>query len=125
MLLAGVAAIGTGGSIVALVPGLLLIGAGMGLAITPMTATVMAGVDAHHAGSALSGVLSTMQQVGNSLGVAVTGVIFFGALHGGFGVAFERSLAEIAGVLVVVAALTRLLPRPARRSGSSATQSTI
>jgi Na+/melibiose symporter-like transporter len=110
LLLASVAAVGTGGSIVALVPGLLLAGAGMGLAITPLTATVMAGADAERAG-ALSGVLSTMQQVGNALGVAVTGVIFFGALHSGFAPAFERSLAEIAALLVVVAAMTRLLPR--------------
>jgi Na+/melibiose symporter-like transporter len=113
ILLAGVAAIGTGGSVAALAPGLVVIGAGMGLAITPLTATVMSGVDPQRAG-ALSGVLSTMQQVGNSLGVAITGVIFFGALHGGFGPAFEVSLAEIAGVLVVVAALTRLLPRQER-----------
>src|SRR5262249_8146409 len=90
------------------------------LAITPLTATVMSGVDPQRAG-ALSGVLSTMQQVGNALGVGVTGVIFFGALHGGFGPAFELSLAEIAGVLVVVAAMTRLLPR----RESPATQSTI
>jgi EmrB/QacA subfamily drug resistance transporter len=110
LLLASVTAVGTGGSIVVLVPGLILAGAGMGLAITPLTATVMAGADAERAG-ALSGVLSTMQQVGNSLGVAVTGVIFFGALHSGFAPAFERSLAEIAALLLVVAAMTRLLPR--------------
>jgi EmrB/QacA subfamily drug resistance transporter len=110
LLLASVAVVGTGGSIVALVPGLVLAGAGKGLAITPLTATVMAGADAEHAG-ALSGVFSTTQQVGNALGVAVTGVIFFGALHSGFAPAFERSLAEIAGLLLVVAAMTRLLPR--------------
>ena len=33
-----------------------------------------------------------MQQVGNAIGVAVTGVIFFGALDGGFAHAFEVSL---------------------------------
>ena len=37
-----------------------------------------------------------MQQVGNALGVAVTGVIFFGALDGGFGHAFEVSLIQLA-----------------------------
>jgi len=42
--------------------------------------------------------------------VAVTGVIFFGALDGGFPHAFELSLAQLAAVCVAVAALTRLLP---------------
>jgi hypothetical protein len=56
--------------------------------------------------------MSTTQQVGNALGVAVTGVIFFGALPGGYGHAMVASLAELAVLLVAVAALTRLLPRP-------------
>ena len=55
-----------------------------------------------------------MQQVGNTLGVAVTGVIFFGALHAGYARAFELSLAELACLLLAVAGLPRLLPR--RRS---------
>ncbi|HEY6479121.1 MAG TPA: MFS transporter, partial [Streptosporangiaceae bacterium] len=58
---------------------------------------------------------STTQQVGNALGVAVTGVIFFGALAGGYGHAMVLSLAELAVLLVTVAALTRLMPR--RRAG--------
>ena len=45
-----------------------------------------------------------------ALGVAITGVIFFGALHGGYAHALELSLAQLAGLLVAVAALTRLLP---------------
>jgi hypothetical protein len=32
--------------------------------------------------------LSTMQQVGDSLGVAVTGLVFFGALSRGYDTAF-------------------------------------
>jgi NAD(P)-dependent dehydrogenase (short-subunit alcohol dehydrogenase family) len=59
---------------------------------------------------AAAGVLSTMQQVGNALGVAVTGVIFFDALHRGFAHAFVLSVAELAALLLGVAALTRLLP---------------
>ena len=51
---------------------------------------------AEYAGSA-SGALTTMQNVGGSLGVAVTGVIFFGALGGGYAHALELSLAELAG----------------------------
>jgi hypothetical protein len=37
-------------------------------------------------------------------------VIFFGAVHGGYAHALELSLAQLAGLLVAVAALTRLLP---------------
>jgi hypothetical protein len=57
-----------------------------------------------------------MQQVGNTVGVAVTGVVFFGALDGGFAHAFEVSLVQLAVLCVAVAALTRLLPRPAAAS---------
>jgi EmrB/QacA subfamily drug resistance transporter len=111
LLAASVADVGTSGPIGLLAPALLLIGAGMGLVITPLTATVLAGLEPHRAGAA-SGALATMQQVGNALGVAVTGVLFFGALDGGFAHAFEISLAELAVLCVAVAALTRLLPRP-------------
>jgi hypothetical protein len=56
--------------------------------------------------------LTTMQNVGNAVGVAISGVIFFGALHAGYAHAFELAVGELAVTLVVVAALTRLLPRP-------------
>ena len=36
-----------------------------------------------------------MQQVGNSLGVAITGVVFYGALDHGVATAFERSLMQL------------------------------
>ncbi len=109
VLLATVADVGTGGSVAALVPGLLLIGAGMGLAITPLATIIMSSVGPEQAGAA-SGALSTMQNVGNALGVAIIGVVFFGALHGGFASAFKLSLGVLAATLVGVAALTRLLP---------------
>jgi hypothetical protein len=60
--------------------------------------------------------MATMQQVGNALGVAVTGVLFFGALQGGFAHAFELSLVQLAVLCVAVAGLTRLLPGPAAES---------
>ncbi len=69
---------------------------------------------------AVSGALATMQQVGNALGVAVTGVIFFGALHGGERALrpwLELSLAQLGVLLVIVAGLTRLLPRLDRGLG--------
>jgi EmrB/QacA subfamily drug resistance transporter len=112
LLLAAVAEVGVGGSIAPLVPGLLVIGAGMGLVIAPLTTTILSGVDPQRAGAA-SGMLATTQNVGNALGVAVTGVIFFGALHGGYDHALQLSLAQLALLLVAAAALARLLPRQA------------
>jgi hypothetical protein len=85
---------GTGGSVAWLFPGLILLGAGQGLCITPLTTTVLSHADPATAGS-VSGALSTAQQVGNSVGVAVTGVLFFGALSRGYGPAFERSVLEM------------------------------
>ena len=98
-----------GGSVAWLFPGLLLLGAGQGLCITPLTTTVLSHADPATAGS-VSGALSTAQQVGNSIGVAVTGVLFFGALRHGYGLAFERSMLQMGALLLVVAALTRLMP---------------
>jgi EmrB/QacA subfamily drug resistance transporter len=102
---------GVGGPLVALFPGLFLLGAGQGLCITPLTTTVLSHADARTAGS-ISGALSTAQQVGNAIGVAVSGVIFFGLLSHGFAVAFGVSLAQMGGLLLAVAALTLTLLRP-------------
>jgi hypothetical protein len=55
--------------------------------------------------------LATMQSIGNALGVAVNGAVFFGALGGGYAHALELSLLQLAGLLLVVAGLTRLLPQ--------------
>ncbi|HUB22134.1 MAG TPA: hypothetical protein VMA97_06980 [Streptosporangiaceae bacterium] len=106
---------GTGGSVAWLFPGLLLLGAGHGLCITPLTTTVLSHADPATAGS-VSGALSTAQQVGNSVGVAVTGVLFFGALSDGYALAFEHSVLQMGALLLVVAALTRLMPRRQRAS---------
>jgi EmrB/QacA subfamily drug resistance transporter len=114
LMLLAVTRFGAGGAIGWLVPGMILVGAGMGLCITPLTTTVLAHAGPEQAG-AVAGVLSTMQQVGNALGVAVTGVIFFDALAGGFAHAFTLSLVQLGCLLVAVAALTRLLPRRAAR----------
>ncbi len=109
LLVAAVSDVGVGGSLALLAPGLILVGAGMGLGITPLTTIILSGMKPEQAGAA-SGALTTMQNVGNALGVALIGVIFFGAVHSGFATAFELSLAALAAILIGVAALTRLLP---------------
>jgi EmrB/QacA subfamily drug resistance transporter len=110
-----VGAIGTGGSPLLLVPALTVDGIGMGLLTAPLVATVVGGMDPRHAGAA-SGVLSTANQVGNTIGVAAVGAIFYGALgpNGDYAGAFELALVAVAAVCLAVAALVQLLPgRPA------------
>jgi MFS family permease len=62
-----------------LLPALVVCGLGLGLTIPPLLNVILAGISGRNAGSA-SGVLSTTQQVGGALGVAIIGVIFFGLL---------------------------------------------
>ena len=70
--------------------------------------------DARTAGS-VSGALSTAQQVGNSIGVAVSGVVFYGLLARGYPTAFGSSQAQLGVLLLAVAALTLTLLRPGPR----------
>jgi len=108
-----------GGAVAALFPGLFLLGAGQGLCITPLTSTVLSHADASTAGS-VSGAMSTAQQVGNAIGVAVSGVVFYGLLgHGdGYAAAYRWSLTEMGVLLAGVAVLTFIMPaarQPAER----------
>jgi EmrB/QacA subfamily drug resistance transporter len=62
-----------------LTPGLVAAGLGLGTVIAPLADVVLDRVPRQHAGSA-SGVFNTGLQLGNSIGIAVIGVIFFGLL---------------------------------------------
>ncbi|ELY6200379.1 MFS transporter [Cronobacter sakazakii] len=64
---------------VPLIPALIMIGAGQGYIMTPLLNLVLGFVDEAESGMA-SGVISTVQQVGAALGVAVVGILFHGAL---------------------------------------------
>jgi MFS family permease len=77
-------AIGMGGvnmSPIALVPGIALIGYGLGVSITAGIAIVLAEVPHANAGSA-SGVQSTGLQLSGAIGIAVYGIAFYGAIGG-------------------------------------------
>jgi Na+/melibiose symporter-like transporter len=113
VLLGTVAVVGTGGSVAVLLPGLGLVGAGMGLGIAPLATNLLGSMAPERAGAA-AGALSTAQNVGNALGVAVVGVAFFGGLNAGYAVAFERGLALLIVALLGVAAVSRWLPAVAR-----------
>jgi EmrB/QacA subfamily drug resistance transporter len=62
-----------------LLPVLAVAGAGMGIVMPSLFDFILADVPPRDAGSA-SGVVNTVMQIGNALGIAVIGVIFFGAV---------------------------------------------
>ena len=64
----------TGSSYADILPGLVLMGVGMALVMTPTTAAAMSSVPRDQAGVG-SAVLNSMRQVGGSLGIAITGAI--------------------------------------------------
>ena len=104
-----------------MIPSLVVVGAGMGLAMAPFFNIVLAGVDDEETGSA-SGALTSVQQLGGAFGIAVLGTIFFDAVNGSDGtsrVAVFRdgagtAMSLAAGFLAVAFALTFLLPERAR-----------
>ena len=97
----------------ALVPGLTIAGAGLGLLVVPLVNVVLAAVPTEEGGEA-SGVFSTAQQLGGALGVAIIGTIFFDRLAGhGFTAAFTHAAPFAAGGYVLCALLSLLLPRTA------------
>jgi EmrB/QacA subfamily drug resistance transporter len=96
-----------------LAPALLVAGLGMGCIIAPLINIILAGISQGDAGSA-SGVLTTMQQVGGAMGVAVVGVIFFGLI----GSRADSTAANVAPQLRTELAATGL-PAPAINSAVS------
>ncbi len=103
-----------------LVGPLLVVGLGMGLFIVPVFDTVVAAVSDAELGSA-AGALNAIQQLGGAIGVAGLGTVFFSALpHVGFLGGLRDSLWWQVGGLVLLLALTPLLPRVARAEGEAA-----
>ncbi|MFY4723726.1 MFS transporter [Streptomyces sp. LaBMicrA B280] len=105
------------GNVAWCIPAMVVAGLGMGFVIAPLASLVLAGVAPQHAAAA-SGVFSTAQEMGNAIGIAVLGVVFFGvagphvtAHH--YAHAFSVGLLVQAGICVLVAGLVQLLPRPA------------
>jgi EmrB/QacA subfamily drug resistance transporter len=91
--------------ILAMVP----VGAGMGLAVPPLINLVLRAVPPSDAGAA-SGMMVTSQQIGNALGVAVIGTVFFGRLGsatspGAYADALSVSMAVQAAFALAAAAL--------------------
>ncbi|MEV5013874.1 MFS transporter [Streptomyces sp. NPDC053780] len=102
---------------------LTVMGAGMGLIVAPLTDAVLSQVPREHAGAA-SGLINTVQQMGNALGLGLVSVVFFGTMSDhltparlgpAYADAFENALGWVAGVLAVIFLLMFALPkRPAQ-----------
>lgn len=100
-----------------MVPLLLVQGAGLGMVMAPLVATVLAGLPPQHAGVA-SGVLSMVQQASNALGVALIGILFYGRLGQG---ADAASYSGAFGVALLYLVVSALLVAVLHRRGSRAT----
>ncbi|AIR98906.1 MFS transporter [Streptomyces glaucescens] len=106
-------------------PPLVVMGIGMGLIVAPLTDAVLSEVPREHSGSA-SGLINTVQQMGNALGLGLVSVVFFGVVddHPGgpetgpaYVDGFEHALGWVAGVLVLIFLLMSALPkRPAQHA---------
>ncbi|MFF0386011.1 MFS transporter [Streptomyces sp. NPDC004286] len=102
---------------------LVVMGVGMGLIVAPLTDAILSEVPREHAGSA-SGLLNTVQQMGNALGLGLVSVVFFGQIADrltpvqvgpAFVGAFQHALWWVAGVMGVIFLLMAALPkRPAQ-----------
>lgn len=102
-------------SVLALVPGIVLVGFALGVSITSVTAIVLADVPIADAGSA-AGVQSTGLQLASAVGIAVSGIAFFGAVGGRDGLQpYLDGLGRVMGITIVFTvvqvALAFLLPR--------------
>jgi EmrB/QacA subfamily drug resistance transporter len=104
----------------AVIPMLMLQSAGGGLLITPALNAVLSRIDPAETGVA-SGVLSTAQQVGGALGVAVIGVVFLSAFnptaHGRAGAAAHAfAMASLSTLIAAVVAIVLVFLLPGSRA---------
>jgi len=95
-----------------LVPLLIVMGVGMGMAYSPLLPYVLSKVNPQDAGSA-SGVANAVQQTGGALGVALIGIVFFGNLGSTktYAQGFGRGILLEVGLLALCLVLSFFLPR--------------
>ncbi|MGW7168510.1 MFS transporter [Streptomyces sp. NPDC054884] len=98
---------------------LVVMGVGMGLIFAPLTDAVLSEVPREHAGSA-SGLINTVQQMGNALGLGLVAVVFFGEIGDrlapaevgpAFVNAFQHALGWVALVMFGIFLLMFALPK--------------
>lgn len=104
---------------------LAVMGAGMGLIVAPLTDAILSEVPREHSGSA-SGLLNTVQQMGNALGLGLVSVVFFGVIDDNlpptrvgpaFADAFQYAMGWVAALMTAIFLLMFALPkRPVLRA---------
>jgi MFS family permease len=98
-------------SIWQMVPALVISGIGTGLIAAPIFDTILSTVEPQQSGSA-SGVLSAVQSVFSSVGVAVFGTVFFNySLQGQADVGFRNALLVQLVLVVLFAGIASALPK--------------
>jgi EmrB/QacA subfamily drug resistance transporter len=112
---------------------LVVMGAGMGLIVAPLTDAILSEVPREHSGSA-SGLINTVQQMGNALGLGLVSVVFFGTMSDdlpgpevgpAFVDAFQSALVWVAVVMTAIFLLMFALPkRPAQHVEGAETAET-
>ncbi|MBV9100656.1 MAG: MFS transporter [Candidatus Dormibacteraeota bacterium] len=95
---------GSAVSSVDFIPSFVVSGMGIGMVVAPLLNIILSGVPGRDAGSA-SGVLTTFQQLGGAVGVAVIGVIFFSVLSGRAADAVSPIVPQVQAQLVQKAGL--------------------
>lgn len=105
-----------------LLPGLVVLGLGVGMVFVPVSVTSMAGIPASHAGVA-SGFLMTGHEIGAALGVAILSAVASSAgvltAADGAAAAFSRGFVG-AGVMAAVVAAFALVRMPKTRAAAGA-----
>ncbi|WP_239590127.1 MFS transporter [Streptomyces aureoverticillatus] len=98
---------------------LVVMGLGMGLIVAPLTDAILSEVPREHAGSA-SGLLNTVQQMGNAFGLGLVSVVFYGVIDekvtpdripAEFINGFQHALWWVVAVLVAIFLLMLTLPK--------------
>ena len=106
-----------------LTPALLIMGAGMGLIVAPLTNVALSDVPKEHSGSA-SGLINTTNQLGLALGFALLSVVFFGgadenSITGSVSFTFIENFSHalwwLIGLLFIVFLLMFALPKQNRQ----------
>jgi len=96
-------------------PGMVLLGAGVGMTSPPAQAASMSAVGREHSGMA-GGVLSTLRYLGGVAGTTALGVLLHDPASP---VSHQRPIFVYAGALVVAAALSLLLPGRQKKQDST------
>ena len=115
--------------VVDLLPAMLVIGVGAGLAFPTLMTLAMSGATPEDSGLA-SGLVNTTQQVGGALGISVLATIAAERTGGGTGAAalvdgYQFAFLVAAGMLVTAALVALVVLRPARESREAVAEAAV